>query len=152
MEPNRDNDAKEIPALQKLTDALKRTQSATVFVPHTVDEAVLRAAREHLAPAKTPRRNPLMAWLRWPALAAACLVACALVYRFTRPNPPSYAREDVNHDGRVDILDALQLAQQVRSGQKPVPALDLNGDGVVDQRDAEVITTYAVKLEKGGRS
>jgi hypothetical protein len=65
---------------------------------------------------------------------------------------PAYAREDVNRDGRVDILDAFLLARQLQSGDNPGSSLDLNGDGVVDHRDAESIAAKAVKLEKGGQS
>jgi hypothetical protein len=63
-----------------------------------------------------------------------------------------HAGEDLNHDGRVDILDAFQLARQLQTGQKPAAGLDLNGDGVVDWRDVEVLATRAVHLEKGGQS
>ena len=64
-----------------------------------------------------------------------------------------YAREDVNQDGRVDILDAFQLAREIQSGAALPTALDFNGDGVVDRSDADVIASEAVSLEKkGGRS
>jgi hypothetical protein len=72
-----------------------------------------------------------------------------LIHSLTKQTP-TCAREDLNHDGRVDILDAFQLARELRAGKKP--AVDLNGDGVVDERDADVIATRAVSLEKGGRS
>ncbi|MCL4785299.1 MAG: hypothetical protein KJ070_00695 [Verrucomicrobia bacterium] len=52
----------------------------------------------------------------------------------------------------MDILDAFLLARHLQSGDKPELNLDLNGDGVVDHRDAETIAAEAVKLEKGGRS
>jgi hypothetical protein len=128
-----------------------------VFVPPTVDEAVLRAAREHLAPAKPHGRSSTARWLRWPAFATASLVLCAVAYRIIRTpsssNPDSaYVREDLNRDGRVDILDAFQLARQLHSGAEPGRDLDFNGDGVVDQLDANTIAAQAVKLEKGGRS
>ena len=72
-----------------------------------------------------------------------------LIHSLTRQTT-TFAREDINHDGRVDILDAFQLARELESGAKP--AADLNGDGVVDQRDADLIAARAVRLEKGGRS
>jgi hypothetical protein len=128
-----------------------------VFVPRTADEAVLRAAREHLVPTRLRTSNKLARWFRWLAFATACVLLCAVAYRFTRPysssNPgPAYAREDLNRDGHVNILDAFQLARQLRSGEKPEPSLDLNRDGVVDHRDADTIAAQAVKLERGGRS
>jgi hypothetical protein len=65
---------------------------------------------------------------------------------------PTLAREDLNRDGRVDILDAFALSRQLRDGKASSTGLDLNGDGVVDERDAEVIAARAVRLEKGDRS
>lgn len=157
MATNRDNDSAESPAPPRLIAALRQTQSAHVFVPRTRDEAVLRAAQAHLAPAKPHGSYPITRWLRWPAFATACLLLCAVAYRITRTplstNPPlAYVHEDLNRDGRVDILDAFQLAWQLQSGDPPGPNLDFNGDGVVDHRDVNTIAAQAVKLEKGGRS
>ena len=64
----------------------------------------------------------------------------------------AYVREDLNRDGRVDILDAFQLARQLQSGNDPGAGSDLNSDGEVDRRDVEIIAAQAVRLEKGGRS
>jgi len=157
MATNRDNDPAGSPAPPRLIAALRQTQSRRVFVPRTADEAVLRSARKHFAPAKPHASNPITRWLRWPALATACLLLCAVAYRITRTpsssNPDlAYVREDLNRDGRVDILDAFQLARHLQSGVEPRRDLDFNGDGVVDQRDASTIAAQAVKLEKGGRS
>ena len=44
------------------------------------------------------------------------------------------------------MLDAFTLALQVQHGAAPGPRLDLNGDGVVDERDAEVLAAHAVSL------
>jgi hypothetical protein len=87
-------------------------------------------------------------------MAAACLLLAFLTISVVRQNGPSaYAREDVNRDGRVNILDAFQLAREIRSGTELPRALDVNGDGVVDQADAEAVAAEAVSLEKkGGRS
>jgi hypothetical protein len=158
MANNGDNDITEMPAPTKLVEALRRTQSARVFVPPAVEEAILRAARNQLAPTRQPSRSPFAPWLRWSAFATACALLVFTVYQFTRPKSSSpdsrqpLAREDVNRDGHVNILDAFQLARQVESGAKPSLNSDVNADGVVDRRDAELIAAQAVKLEKGGRS
>jgi hypothetical protein len=52
----------------------------------------------------------------------------------------------------VDILDAFALARQLKSGLVPGPGQDINGDGVVDERDVETIAAQAVRLQKGGHS
>jgi len=94
--------------------------------------------------------------LPWLAAAAAMIVAGFLFFfagRSSNPrNPATFAREDVNHDGRVDILDAFALARQLKQAKVSDLHLDLNGDGVVDERDMEIIASEAVKLDKGGRS
>ena len=135
----------------RLLAAFKQLQSQRVFVPPSVDEIVLRAARKHLAEPKKRGMRLVRHWLFWPAFATACVCLALLAHTFLNPGRQKFAREDVNHDGHVDILDAFALARQVESGHA-ASALDLNADGVVDRRDAEVIATRAVKLEKGGRS
>jgi hypothetical protein len=85
--------------------------------------------------------------------------------------------KDIDHNGRVDILDAFLLARQIKAGGQlggdrlvlpgvapkagspktdlsrfsgPVsPAWDFNGDGVIDQKDVDAVAMSAVKL-KGG--
>jgi Dockerin type I domain len=141
----------------KLVAALKQLQPRRVFVPPAVDDAVLKAARRHLAKTESTRFCGFRRWLLWPGLATACLLLAALGWTITTQvrtahDQPIFAREDLNHDGRVDILDAFQLARQLESGPKPAAALDLNGDGVVDRRDAKIIAAHAVKMTKGGRS
>lgn len=156
MATNRDNEPAGSMVPPRLIVAIRQSQSRRVFVPPTVDEAVLRAAKQRLAPVR--RRSPALfaRWFRWLAFATACVLLSA-GYWLTRPGSllnraPVFAREDLNRDGRVDILDAFLLARHLQSGDKPELNLDLNGDGVVDHRDAETIAAQAVKLEKGGRS
>jgi hypothetical protein len=155
METNLDNDSGDSPAPPKLIAALRQTQSRRVFVPRTIDESVLRTAREHLVPAQRRSPSAFTLWCRRLAIATACLLVCAAAYwliQISQNRPQAFAREDLNRDGRVDILDAFLLARQLQSGDKPGPTLDLNGDGVVDHRDAETIAAQVVKLEKAGRS
>lgn len=150
---NRPDEGAEIDAPPKLVAALKQLHVRRVFVPPALDEAVLKAAQQRLG--KSQRTK--LSWFRfrivWSGLAATCVIVAGMLYLFLKPpgTERSLAREDVNHDGRVDILDAFQLARQVKSGGAS-PGLDLNGDGVIDRRDAEVIAARAVRLEKGGRS
>jgi hypothetical protein len=142
----------------RLVHAFKQLRSRNVSIPQTVDDAVLAAARRRLVRTPAPGWwDSIRAWPNWvkvPAMAAACLLLAFLTISVVRQNGPSaYAREDVNRDGRVNILDAFQLAREIRSGTELPRALDVNGDGVVDQADAEAVAAEAVSLEKkGGRS
>ena len=139
----------------RLVSALQALRRLPDFVPPTVDQAVLRAARRQFRPRLAPRRL----WLRfvpWAAGGVAALLLLTLLPRLLqhpRSSPDgSLAREDLNRDGRVDVLDAFALARQLKTGRAPSLQLDVNGDGVVDERDVQAIAAQAVKLEKGGRS
>ena len=141
----------------KLVAALKQLQPRRLFVPPSVDDAVLKVARRHLTKPESTRFRSFRKWSLWPGFATACVLLAALAWIVTKqvwtPHDQTiFAREDLNRDGRVDILDAFQLARQLESGPKPAEALDLNGDGMVDRRDAEIIAAHAVKMTKGGRS
>ncbi len=152
---NHPHDESEEPqAPRKLASALRELPRWSIFVPPAVDHTVLQAARRHLAKRPPPVANLFHSWLAWPALAAACLVVLGSVYYLAKPAGlrERLASPDLNRDGQVDILDAFQLARQLQSGQKPGAGLDLNGDGVVDGRDVQVLGARAVQLEKGGRS
>ena len=160
---NTRRDGEEPKAPAKLVAALKEPPARRAFVPPAVDAAILRAARQHfarissVAPSngETAGVRGWLAWLLrprivWPT-ATACLALIGLIHFASRPSQPQFAREDVNRDGRVDILDAFQLAREKESGASPA-GIDLNEDGRIDRRDAELIATHAVKLEKGGKS
>ena len=140
----------------RLVSALKRLPQEPIFIPPTADEAVLRAARRHLNPPQQPRPG----WFRflpWVAAAAAILLLIAIPQFSRQPAPgpardSTFAQGDLNHDGRVDILDAFALARQLKHGGTKNLQLDANGDGVVDDRDVSTLAARAVKLERGGHS
>ena len=152
-EPNPD-EALEAPP--KLVAALQRLPHEAVFIPPTADQAILRAAREHL---EGPQRSR-PGWFRfmpWVAAAAAIVLLASLPRFFKQPAPgpardSALARGDLNHDGRVDILDAFALAGQLQQGGTRSLRLDVNGDGVVDERDVAALAARAVRLDQGGRS
>ena len=119
-------------------------------MPPTTDEAILRAARAQLSPARKTRFN----WWRlapWAAGAAACIVLLFLSLQ-TPKLTPGFAREDLNRDGAVDILDAFALAKKLETGTSVGEGVDLNGDGKIDEQDVATLAVRAVSLEKGGPS
>jgi hypothetical protein len=144
---HRDEENRELKAPAALVSALQGLPKPAIFIPPTVDEAILRTAERHLA----PRRNPGVAWMRlarWAVAAATAVVALMLVV----DRGSGFAREDVNRDGTLDILDAFTLARELAKGRPSDSKLDLNGDGIVDERDVAVVAARAVSLDKGGRS
>jgi len=140
----RDEDLK---APLRLLTALREASQPPIFVPPALDESLVRSVRRHFSPPK-PGRPWWWRTLAWSAGAAILLV----IFLWTRHPALSFDREDLNHDGRVDILDAFMLAREIQSGQRPDLGRDVNGDGKVDQSDVERIALDAVKLRKGRRS
>ena len=149
---NRHNEDNALQAPQKLVTALKALTHDRIFIPPAIDRVIANAARQRLEKPSGARKI-FSRWLLWPALATACVAFALLLFLTSRlSNTSTFAREDLNRDGRVDILDAFALARQIRDGGAAPAALDLNGDGVVNQRDTEIIAARAVALGKGDRS
>jgi hypothetical protein len=134
----------------RLAKALGELHKETILIPPAVDAVVLDRVRPQLAAIRrrhARRRNTA----RLLALAAAFVVIGWVVNLALNPmrGVKATALEDVNHDGKVDILDAFQLARDIKSGKTIPTRLDLNGDGHVDAADVELIARQAVSLEKG---
>lgn len=134
----------------RLVDALKRLHEPQLFIPATLDETILRAARQRLG--KTHRPLPWLRFLPWLAATATAIVLVIAIPRFAAKPGNSFAKEDLNRDGKVDILDAFALATKLKAGTITNSQFDLNSDGVVDDRDVAVLAAQAVSLRKGGHS
>jgi len=123
---------------------LRRLLGPAPRIPAEIDRALAAAAR-------LPRRSP---WLRpvvlRPWLAAAAAAALVLVTLFVLPVPRAgrgpLAREDFDRNGRVDVLDAFRLARALDRGEPVPPAFDLDGDGVIDRRDVDLVAARAVRI------
>ena len=116
-------------------------------VPARADKIILDQALQRLA---QPR--PLIIRLRWAAgIAAAAAVVTVGVSLYQGPNHQSVAvgRADVDANGRVDILDAFQLARSIETRGPVAPQWDLNGDGRIDKDDVNLVALAAVHLDKG---
>ena len=144
----------------RLREDLAALVARPVAVPPEVDAAMRVAARRHFARRRRVRR--LVAWAG--AAAAVALVALTLRLATTTHKPPTaprmaskpaapaprqVAREDIDRDGRIDILDAFALARHLKAQDTPLGAWDLNGDGEVDAADVKVVAQAAVSLERG---
>ena len=135
---------------QDIPQGLKRdlasAYAADPNVPAAVDEAIL---------GKLSRRHRLRFIMRLGSLAAAAAVALLVVHQIVTRQESSpiqlsvaVAREDLNSDGRVDVLDAFYLARQVAQSQPTKPQWDFNGDGNVDRADADAVALAAVSLNR----
>ncbi len=128
-------------------------------VPQQVDKAITDLAKACLRERKhgTPRR--LIVPLRWAAAAAAVIGLGTILYTTVTHNNPQSAihnpqsvaegRADIDGNGRVDILDAFRLARSIESRGQAEMKWDLNGDGLVDRKDVDLVAFAAVRLDKG---
>ena len=128
-------------------------------VPPALDAAILASAQLQLGRRARPGRTARV--LRW-AVPAAAAAAVLLLLKVTmdshRPAaPPSLAGRtsasgirnstfDIDHSGRIDILDAFALARRLERGEATDPAWDRTGDGAVDRKDVDAIALAAVKV------
>jgi hypothetical protein len=136
---------------------LLRSQEPGFSIPAEMDQAILGRAKD----AFNARRRR---W-RWAGRIAAGIAAAAMfaiavrVFVPTAKSPmaspashPQLAQAaDVNHDGRVDILDAYTVARHIARNEPLDHAWDINGDGVVDQKDVDLIANLAVQVSGEGR-
>src|SRR5258705_4810810 len=87
------------------------------------------------------------------AAAAAVIVIVFKTTHHDRPaqNPAGIvaAAEDLNHDGKIDILDAYLMAKSLAANQAQSKDRDFNRDGTVDAKDVDVIALAAVTLNGG---
>ncbi len=162
---------------QEVVAELRKRLKSPVRVPGNIDEAILADARAVLMSSSTPDRRRF-GWRAWTlGIVSVGSLAAALVIAISPQNPmgevPGIAtrdaaksvsdqatlstemlltslKEDFDHNGSVNILDALALARRISDGDDhsadQLSAGDLNGDGVVDRSDVDLIAMTAVML------
>lgn len=146
-----------------MRDGLKSLHALPDPVPPEIDDAILNAGYRQMA---ANRRRRTWAWVG--VAAAACVAISTLsswlplttpmqtpvsptpIARSDSSRPGGFdPRKDIDSDGRVDILDAFTLARRIEGGAALPSNFDLNGDGMVDQRDVDAVALAAVRI-KGG--
>jgi len=104
-----------------------------------IDDDILAGARRRLGPIAAGRRRR-RSIVRLVPLAAAAVLLIWLVVR------PGAVREDLDGNGRVDVLDAFLLARALRDGGNLEKAWDLDHDGRVDRHDVDLVLERARRL------
>ncbi len=151
-ESNQPDSELNLEAPERLVAALKESSERKILIPTYVDRTVLDAARRHLNRHAKTNTGHFRRWMLWPALAMGLAVVMGITRLVTTPAPAKFAREDLNRDGNVNILDSFALARELKKGQSLPARFDVNGDGVVDERDVALIAAHAVAIGKGNRS
>jgi len=132
-------------APQRLIDDIRALYGTRIPVRIEVDEAILARVQRRFA-----RRRRMARALRWgvAGVAAAALVLVAVTL-WPGVRSLRAAREDIDGNGRVNILDALALARHIEQPEAAKAQWDLTGDGVVDRADVDTVALAAVSLERG---
>jgi len=115
------------------------------------------ASRWHLASGKKQGQDALATHWAWRIAAAAAVIIFAFSLDLTKQTGPatdsfSFSKAqaaDIDRNGRVDILDAFKLAKNIESAGPTETKWDINGDGLADRSDVDVVAFAAVRLDKG---
>ncbi len=156
-----DSDLEAPPAFARDLKALYAPPSA---IPLTTDEAILVRSRRQRVSRR--RKRLLVRWAVPPAAAAAVIMWVAF-NPFVRPDVENSPfgepvgilgtrqladHHDIDGNGRVDILDALALARNIKDNRVAEQPWDFNGDGAIDRKDVDTVAQSAVSLNKGASS
>jgi hypothetical protein len=164
---NKDLDFGVSPKLSADLNALFEPQGG---VPPEVDRAVTDRAYKHFAAMQSGQGKRRIHWA-WRIAAAAAVVIFAFSLDLTKQAGPTKQRVsmsktqavDIDRNGRVDILDAFKLAKHIETAgpaeRDPILQIDrkmgtqkewdINGDGVIDRSDVDIVARAAVRLDKG---
>lgn len=126
-------------------------------VPPEVDRAVMDRAHKHFAPLQSGKGGRLRVHWAWRIAAAAAVIILAFSLDLTKHTGPATDRfslskaqaTDIDRNGRVDILDAFKLARHIETAGPAETEWDINGDGLIDRGDVDVVAFAAVSLDKG---
>lgn len=130
------------PKYSRLAEALRKSEPA-IFVPPSIDDAILKHARQRIQGEHSER--PAFPWhVLWRTIFAS-LAVIVLLLSVSLRHRKQFAREDINRDGQIDILDAMALAKAVESNAAGLE-FDQNADRKVDQADINRIAVRAVQL------
>ena len=99
---------------------------------------------------RSQTRRLRLRWVRYAAAAIVLLtVGLFMVQNHSSLDPQVKVGAlpmDIDRDGRVNILDALRLAQQLPTAQIVSSQWDFNGDGTIDRQDVDLVAYRAVRL------
>ena len=135
--------------LQELERALRAPSHA---IPASLDHEIVAEARRAGVRIQGQRRRRQALGFLLPAAALAAvalLAALPLLQRQQVGQDPPSPKDDVNQDGRLDILDALTLARAVEGGRAHA-GWDRNHDQVADQADVALLALAAVAIAGNG--
>jgi hypothetical protein len=147
---NKNEDSGEFEVGDDFAKDLRSAYEPKRNVPADFDRAIMNEARKHLS-----KNHSRLKFARWAvSAAAAAVVVFAFVHNYDgggHADSPgvAFAIEDIDRNGRVDILDAYVLARSLKSAGAVDQKWDVNADGVVNGKDIDAVAASAVRLKKG---
>ncbi|MHC4583189.1 MAG: dockerin type I domain-containing protein [Planctomycetota bacterium] len=140
----------------KFSEDLNTLFKQQFSIPPDVDRAVLDKAHQHFTQ-KHWSHHILRHINIWRIAAAAAVIIFAFSLNLTQKPGPTTSQSllvearavDIDRNGRVDILDAFKLARYVESAEDTDKKWDINGDGLVNSNDVDLVASAAVRLDKG---
>jgi hypothetical protein len=138
---------------QKFSEDLNILFKPHFSIPPEVDRAVLERAHQQFAPKHWGHRI-LRHISIWRVAAAAAVIIFAFSLNLTQKPGPTTSQSllvearaiDIDENGRLDILDAFKLARYVESAERTERKWDINGDGLVNSNDVDLVASAAVRL------
>jgi hypothetical protein len=141
---------------QKFSEDLNILFQPQFSIPPEVDRAVLDRAHQRFTHKHWGHRI-LRHISVWRIAAAAAVIILAFSLNLAQKPGPTTSKSllgevravDIDENGRVDILDAFKLARYVESAERTDKKWDINGDGLVNGNDVDLVASAAVRLGKG---
>jgi hypothetical protein len=141
----------------KLSADLNAFFEPQIGVPPEVDRDVTDRAHKHFAAIQSYKQRRRRIHWAWRIAAAAAVVIFAFSLDLTQQTGPTtdslslskIQPVDIDRNGRVDILDAFKLARHIEASDRTETEWDLNGDGLIDHSDVDMVAFAAVRLDKG---
>ncbi len=141
---------------QKFSEDLNILFKPQFSIPLEVDKAVMDKAHQRFNQKHWGHRI-LRHISIWRIAAAAAVIIFAISLNLTQKPGPTTSKSllgevravDIDENGRVDILDAFKLARYVESTERNEKKWDINGDGLVNSNDVDLVASAAVRLDKG---
>ncbi|MBW7990348.1 MAG: hypothetical protein FVQ84_10090 [Planctomycetes bacterium] len=141
---------------QKFSEDLNILFKPQFSIPPEVERAVMDRAYQHFTQKHWSHRI-LRHISIWRIAAAAAVIILAFSLNLTQKPGPTTSQSllgearavDIDRNGRVDILDAFKLARYVESAERTETKWDINGDGLVNSNDVDMVASAAVRLDKG---
>ncbi len=146
-------DREELKMPEKLQADMKRMFDLQTPIPPEIDRAIMDRAHQQLVLKR--KKHHVLRWSVAAAVAAVVIFAFILDTPFIKSPTKQISSAfvassaDIDQNGRINILDAFQLARKIESTDRLYAQWDMNHDGLVNREDIDCVAMVAVSLGRG---